>query len=63
MERAVDWIFSHMDELNEMVQPMETEAAATAAPPQSKYRDGQGSQLHFGLFCSLFFLLSSSNDS
>ncbi|XP_013417871.1 ubiquitin carboxyl-terminal hydrolase 5 [Lingula anatina] len=37
-ERAVDWIFSHADELD---QPMETEAES-ASDSQPKYRDGPG---------------------
>lgn len=39
MERAVDWIFSHADELD---QPMETESS-DAQPPKCK--DGPGSKL------------------
>ncbi|BFZ23849.1 hypothetical protein BsWGS_26888 [Bradybaena similaris] len=36
-ERAVDWILSHADEIQE---PMETETAGEGAGPASKFRDG-----------------------
>lgn len=34
LERAVDWIFSHQDELNDPASP---------APQQPEFRDGEGS--------------------
>ena len=47
VERAADWIFSHMDELD---TPMETDQAAaggsSAAPSGPKCRDGPGSKTH-----------------
>ena len=42
--RAVDWIFSHVDELHTI--PMETDdgGATHATPSQAIYRDGTGSK-------------------
>lgn len=40
VERAVDWIFSHTDELD---TPMETEAGGDTVP-NTTYRDGEGSK-------------------
>lgn len=53
-ERAVDWILSHADEIQE---PMETETAGEGAGPASRFRDGSESKcawcagLHFALPC------------
>ena len=40
MERAIDWIFSHADELDS--QPMQTDANQSQAPNTSTFRDGNG---------------------
>lgn len=50
-ERAVDWIFSHADDLN---QPMETDDSPIGETQSSKFRDGPESKfLMFSLvFCS-----------
>lgn len=42
VERAVDWIFSHTEELD---TPMETDASSTQQPAASQFRDGSGSKL------------------
>ncbi|KAL5014809.1 hypothetical protein ScPMuIL_009079 [Solemya velum] len=39
VERAVDWIFSHTEELD---TPMETDASSTQQPAASQFRDGSG---------------------
>ena len=38
MERAVDWIFSHVDELE--TQPMQTDSNQSQASNSSNFRDG-----------------------
>jgi ubiquitin carboxyl-terminal hydrolase 5/13 len=48
LERAVDWIFSHTDELNAMDTGEVDEVVAT---PTQKHRDGGSSKYFF--FCYL----------
>lgn len=40
VERAMDWIFSHMDDLNSEDQ----DGGAAAAPASAQFRDGDGSK-------------------
>ena len=52
VERALDWIFSHLDEIEEAMDTCEPQL------PQAQYRDGQGSEKCFFLiFVVLFALL------
>lgn len=44
VERAADWIFSHVDELD---QPMETDGGGQAAPAGPECRDGSESESLF----------------
>lgn len=45
VERAMDWIFSHMDDLNSDNQ--DGAGGATAATSNPQFRDGDGSKLTF----------------
>lgn len=45
VERAMDWIFSHMDDLNSDEQ----DGGAAAAPSTPQFRDGDGSKSLFVL--------------
>lgn len=47
VERAMDWIFSHMDDLTSDDQ--EGGAAAAAAPASAQFRDGDGSECRYYL--------------
>ena len=47
MERAVDWIFSHMEELDQPQQSMDTEPAPGGGggdTQRGRFRDGPGSE-------------------
>ena len=56
VERAVDWIFSHPDELN--AEEMEVDDDSRSAGP--KFSDGPGSKLLFSGF-SLFIKFNAFN--
>lgn len=50
VERAMDWIFSHMDDLN--TDDQDGSSMATSSTPQ--FRDGQGSKLTLFFFFKLY---------
>lgn len=50
VERAADWVFSHMDELQEM------DGADNDQKDNEQFRDGQGSMHPFSFYLSILVI-------